>query len=113
MRSLHGQTATKATYLHGVGQHPRQPEWDLFRELLSGHGDLSGGRAVAVTVSVFVSLRRAKQQCKGIKVSNLKAVSEVDVQDLAAQSIQHQVGRMPEEREREGENSPAAVLVIV
>ena len=30
----------RVAYLHGVGQHPRQSEWDLFRELLSGHGDL-------------------------------------------------------------------------
>lgn len=30
----------RAAYLHGVGQHPRQSERDLFRKLLSGHGDL-------------------------------------------------------------------------
>lgn len=30
----------RAAYLHGVSQHPRQSERDLFWELLSGHGDL-------------------------------------------------------------------------
>lgn len=29
-----------AAYLHGIGQHPRQSERDLFRKFLSGHGNL-------------------------------------------------------------------------
>lgn len=50
-----------------------------------------------------------KTAIRDTKVSNLKTVSEVDVQDFAAQSIQHQVGRMPGESERG--NGSADLLV--
>lgn len=67
------------------------------------------GWAVDVTVSIVGT--REKTAIRHVKVSNLETVSEVDVQDFAAQSIQHQVGRMPEGFKRE--NRPAAVLLIV
>lgn len=30
----------RAAYLHGIGQHPCQSEWNFLREFLSGHGNL-------------------------------------------------------------------------
>ena len=56
--------ALDAGDLHGVDEHPREAEGDLFGELVPSHGDL-------------------------------EAVSEVNVEYLAAHAVEQQVGGVP------------------
>ena len=50
-------------HLHGIDQHPGQPEWNFLWKLLPGH-------------------------------RYFKTITKINVDDLPAESIQHQVGRV-------------------
>lgn len=73
-------------YLHGICQHPCQPERDFLWEFLSGHGNLKDKPEFHSFRYIFYGY-----VIKHGKHFYLEAIAKVNVKDLSTQPVQHQI----------------------